>query len=64
MPNLASGLIIEGQASDYVAAYERVILGVTSAEMPRRLVAFGEQRDRFASAAEVQKYAGVAPVTE
>ena len=31
---------------------------------PRLLVAFGEQRDRFASAAEVQKYAGVAPVTE
>jgi len=31
---------------------------------PRLLVAFGEQRDRFASAAEVQKYAGIAPVTE
>jgi hypothetical protein len=31
---------------------------------PRLLVAFGEQRDRFASAAEVQKYSGVAPVTE
>jgi transposase len=31
---------------------------------PRLLVAFGEQRDRFASAAEMQKYAGIAPVTE
>lgn len=31
---------------------------------PRLLVAFGEQRDRFVSAAEVQKYAGIAPVTE
>lgn len=31
---------------------------------PRLLVAFGEQRERFASAAEVQMYSGVAPVTE
>ncbi len=31
---------------------------------PHLLVAFGEQRERFASAAEVQKYAGIAPVTE
>jgi transposase len=31
---------------------------------PRLLVAFGEQRDRFRSAAELQKYSGVAPVTE
>ncbi len=31
---------------------------------PRLLVAFGEQRERFASAAEVQKSSGVAPVTE
>ena len=31
---------------------------------PRLLVAFGEQRDRFASAQELQKYAGIAPVTE
>ncbi len=31
---------------------------------PRLLVAFGEQRDRFRSAAEIQKYSGVAPVTE
>jgi transposase len=31
---------------------------------PRLLVAFGEQRERFTSAEEVQKYAGIAPVTE
>lgn len=31
---------------------------------PRLLVAFGEQRDRYVSAAEFQKCAGVAPVTE
>jgi transposase len=31
---------------------------------PRLLVAFGEQRDRSASAEELQKYAGIAPVTE
>jgi len=30
----------------------------------RLLVAFGEQRARYASAAELQKYAGIAPVTE
>ena len=31
---------------------------------PRLLVAFGEDRERFQSAAEVQSYAGIAPVTE
>jgi transposase len=31
---------------------------------PRLLVAFGEQRERFKNAAELQKYAGVAPVTQ
>jgi transposase len=31
---------------------------------PRLLVAFGEQRDRYQNAADLQKYAGVAPVTE
>jgi transposase len=31
---------------------------------PRLLVAFGEQRERFPSAEELQKYAGIAPVTE
>lgn len=31
---------------------------------PRLLAAFGEQRERFHSAAELQKYSGIAPVTE
>jgi len=31
---------------------------------PRLLVAFGEQRERFTSAEELQQYAGIAPVTE
>jgi transposase len=31
---------------------------------PRLLVAFGEQRERYASADELQRYAGIAPVTE
>jgi transposase len=31
---------------------------------PRLLVAFGEQRERYHNAAELQKYSGVAPVTE
>lgn len=31
---------------------------------PRLLVAFGEQRERYQTAAELQRYAGIAPVTE
>ena len=31
---------------------------------PRLLAAFGEQRERFKNAAELQRYAGIAPVTE
>jgi transposase len=31
---------------------------------PRLLVAFGEQRERYASAEALQQYAGIAPVTE
>ena len=31
---------------------------------PRLLAAFGEQRDRFLRADELQKYSGIAPVTE
>jgi len=32
--------------------------------VPRLLSAFGEQRERYTCAAEMQKYAGIAPVTE
>ncbi|WP_018984925.1 IS110 family RNA-guided transposase [Salinimonas chungwhensis] len=38
--------------------------GVGKCLGPRLLVAFGEDRGRFESAQEVQKYAGIAPVTE
>src|SRR5262245_1522089 len=38
--------------------------GAGSVLAPRLLVAFGEQRDRYASADELQRYAGIAPVTE
>jgi hypothetical protein len=38
--------------------------GAGSALAPRLLVAFGERRERFPDAAAMQKYAGVAPVTE
>jgi len=38
--------------------------GAGAALSSRLLAAFGEQRDRFKSAKEVQQYAGIAPVTE
>jgi transposase len=38
--------------------------GAGAALAPRLLVAFGEQRERYESAAEFQKYTGIAPVTE
>jgi transposase len=38
--------------------------GAGPALAPRLLAAFGEQRERYGSAAEIQRYAGMAPVTE
>jgi len=38
--------------------------GAGPALAPRLLAAFGEQRERFPNASALQKYAGVAPVTE
>lgn len=38
--------------------------GTGSCLAPRLFVALGEERDRFGSAEEIQKYAGVAPVVE
>lgn len=38
--------------------------GAGHIQAPRLLVAFGEDRDRYTSAAEVQRYSGVAPVVE
>jgi transposase len=42
----------------------RALPGAGPAFAPRLLAAFGEQRERYQSAAEVQKYTGIAPVTE
>jgi transposase len=41
-----------------------VLPGAGPVYTPRLMVAFGEQRERFGNAAEVQKYGGIAPVTE
>src|SRR5215510_615820 len=40
----------------------QVLPGAGPVFAPRLLAAFGEQRERYASAAELQKYAGIAPV--
>jgi transposase len=45
-------------------AFFRALPGAGPALAPRLLVAFGERRERFPNAAALQKYAGVAPVTE
>ena len=42
----------------------RALPGAGTALAPRLLVAFGEQRERYASAAEFKEYTGIAPVTE
>ena len=42
----------------------RDLPGAGAALAPRLLTAFGEQRERYDSAAEIQKYTGIAPVTE
>jgi transposase len=42
----------------------RDLPGAGAALAPRLLTAFGEQRERYDSAAELQKYTGIAPVTE
>ena len=42
----------------------RALPGAGATLAPRLLVAFGEQRERYQSAAEIQRYAGIAPVTE
>ena len=42
----------------------RDLPGAGAALAPRLLTAFGEQRERYDGAAEIQKFAGIAPVTE
>ena len=48
--------------SDY--ALFRALPGAGPVYAPRLLAAFGERRDRYQNAAAVQKYSGIAPVTE
>ncbi|MGA9665792.1 MAG: IS110 family transposase [Gallionella sp.] len=38
--------------------------GAGNIQAPRLLVAFGEDRDRYANASQVQRYSGIAPVLE
>jgi len=42
----------------------RTLPGAGPVFAPRLLAAFGEQRERYTCAAELQKFAGIAPVTE
>jgi transposase len=42
----------------------RALPGAGTTLAPRLLAAFGEQRERYQSAAELQRYTGIAPVTE
>ncbi|MEE8060110.1 MAG: IS110 family transposase [Pseudomonadales bacterium] len=56
---------IEKLAQEHVDyALFRALPGAGPSLAPRLLVAFGEQRQRYSNAADLQKYAGVAPVTE
>jgi transposase len=52
----------------YAAMADRAIFdslpGAGAQLSPRLFVAFGTDRDRYASASDIQKYSGVAPVTE
>jgi transposase len=50
------------QLSDY--ALFRNLPGAGPVLAPRLLAAFGEDRERYHSASEIQQYAGIAPVTE
>jgi transposase len=53
---------LSSQHSDY--ALFQALPGAGPSLAPRLMVAFGEQRERFSSAADVQKLSGIAPVTE
>ena len=53
---------LSSQHSDY--ALFQALPGAGPSLTPRLMVAFGEQRERFSSAGDVQKLSGIAPVTE
>lgn len=54
--------IVARRLPDY--ALFAALPGAGHIQVPRLLAAFGEDRNRYASAAEVQQYAGIAPVIE
>lgn len=61
--------LLEARIAEVFAAHPRAELfaalpGAGPALAPRLLVAFGDQLERFPSAASLQKYVGVAPVRE
>jgi transposase len=56
--------IAEGALSHPDFALFEALPGAGAVFAPRLLVAFGEQRERYADAAALQKYSGIAPVTE
>ena len=61
--------MFDAQIADLAAGHAdyglfRALPGAGPTLAPRLLVAFGEQRDRFKHAQELQKYAGIAPVRE
>ncbi len=53
---------LANQHVDY--ALFRALPGAGPSLAPRLMVAFGEDRERYHTAADLQQYAGVAPVTE
>jgi transposase len=53
---------LASQHPDYVLF--QPLPGAGPSLTPRLMVAFGEQRERFSSAGDVQKLSGIAPVTE
>jgi transposase len=60
---------LDGQIEEATAAHPDFFIfnslpGAGPVMAPRLLAAFGSQRDRFASAREVQSFSGIAPVTE
>jgi transposase len=60
---------LDGKIAEAAEAYPDFFIfqsfpGAGAAMAPRLLAALGSQRDRYASAEEVQKYSGIAPVTE
>ena len=62
-PNATTGASSTGQSIDPLDL-QRALPAAGLALAPRLLAAFGEQRERYHSAAELQRYTGIAPVTE